>query len=174
VIGTGALVAGFALAAMTIGWPISATLAGRVYMRIGMRDTALIGAFFVIVGAVLVAMLGREAEVWQAGGAAFVVGVGLGLSSSPTMIAVQTTVGWQQRGVATATNMFARSIGSAVGVAIFGAIVNGTLDGRETDRSALYESIHNVFLTMIVVAVLSVGALFLMPRRTPTQTDKAA
>jgi EmrB/QacA subfamily drug resistance transporter len=174
VIGTGALVAGFALAAMTIGWPIAATLAGRVYMRIGMRDTALIGSFFVIVGAVLVAMLGREAEAWQAGGAAFVVGIGLGLSSSPTVVAVQTTVGWQQRGVATGTNMFARSIGSAVGVAIFGAIVNGTLDGRENDRSALYESIHSVFLTMIVVAVLSVGALLLMPRRTPTQDDAAA
>jgi EmrB/QacA subfamily drug resistance transporter len=174
VIGTGALVAGFALAAMTIGWPIAATLAGRVYLRIGLRDTALIGSFFVIAGAVLVGLLGRDAEVWQAGGASFLIGIGLGLSSSPTVIAVQTTVGWQHRGVATATNMFARSIGSAVGVAIFGAIVNGTLDGRETDPSALYESIHNVFLTMIAVAVLSVGALLLMPRRTPTQAGKAA
>jgi MFS family permease len=154
---------------MTIGWPIAATLSGRVYMRIGMRDTALIGSFFVIAGAVLVAMLGRDAEVWQAGGAAFVVGVGLGLSSSPTIVAVQTTVGWQQRGVATGTNMFARSIGSAVGVAIFGAIVNGTLHGRENDPSALYQSIHYVFLAMVAVAVLSVGALLLMPRKTPLQ-----
>ncbi|MFD1044196.1 MFS transporter, partial [Kibdelosporangium lantanae] len=34
VIGTGALVAGFTLAAMTIGWPIAATLSGHAYMRI--------------------------------------------------------------------------------------------------------------------------------------------
>ena len=44
VLGTGALVAGFALAAMTLGWPLAAALAGRVYLRIGFRDTALIGA----------------------------------------------------------------------------------------------------------------------------------
>ena len=44
VLGTGALVAGFALAAMTLGWPIAAALSGRVYLRIGFRDTALIGA----------------------------------------------------------------------------------------------------------------------------------
>ena len=48
VLGTGALVAGFALAAMTLGWPIAAALSGRVYLRIGFRDTALIGAAIVV------------------------------------------------------------------------------------------------------------------------------
>jgi EmrB/QacA subfamily drug resistance transporter len=130
VIGTGALVAGFALAAMTIGWPIAATLSGHAYMRIGLRNTALIGSVFVITGSVLTGLLSAQAQVWQAGGAAFVIGVGLGLVSSPTVIAVQTTVGWERRGVATATNMFSRSLGSAVGVAVFGAIVNANLANR--------------------------------------------
>ena len=44
VLGTGALVAGFALAALTVGWPLAATLSGRLYLRIGFRDTALIGS----------------------------------------------------------------------------------------------------------------------------------
>jgi EmrB/QacA subfamily drug resistance transporter len=170
VLGTGALVAGFTLAAMTIGWPIAATLSGRVYMRIGMRDTALIGSVFVIIGAVLVALLSQSAAVWQAAAAAFVLGIGLGLSSSPTVVAVQTTVGWERRGVATATNMFARSIGSAVGVATFGAIANATLAGRPEDPQTLYEATHNVFLTLAGVAVLSVGALLLMPRRSVDAT----
>ena len=34
----GPLVAGFALATLTIGWPIAASQAGRVYLRIGFRD----------------------------------------------------------------------------------------------------------------------------------------
>ena len=34
---------GFALAALTIGWPIAASTAGRLYLRIGFRNTALIG-----------------------------------------------------------------------------------------------------------------------------------
>ncbi|MEZ0076555.1 MDR family MFS transporter [Planotetraspora sp. GP83] len=127
VLGTGALVAGFALAALTIGWPLAATFSGRLYMRIGFRDTAVIGSALVVVGAVLGALLTRHTHVWTVAAACFVVGVGLGLSSSPTMVAIQSVVGWERRGVVTATNMFSRSIGSAVGAAIFGAISNATL-----------------------------------------------
>ena len=130
VLGTGALVAGFALAALTVGWPLAAALSGRVYMRIGFRDTALIGTGVIIIGAVLTAMLSAQAQVWQAGAAAFVLGIGLGLASSPTVVAVQSTVGWERRGVVTATNMFSRSLGSAVGAAVFGAIANATLADR--------------------------------------------
>jgi EmrB/QacA subfamily drug resistance transporter len=136
VLGTGALVAGFALAALTLGWPISATLAGRVYLRIGFRDTALIGSVFVVVGAVLIAFLSPESAVWEAATGAFVMGVGLGLVSSPTVIAIQSTVGWDRRGVVTATNMFSRSLGSTVGVAVFGAIANATLASRFVEPPA--------------------------------------
>ena len=44
VLGTSALVAGFAVAALTLGWPLAASVAGRIYLRIGFRATALIGA----------------------------------------------------------------------------------------------------------------------------------
>ncbi|HEX4700622.1 MAG TPA: MDR family MFS transporter [Pseudonocardiaceae bacterium] len=130
VLGTGALVAGFALAALTVGWPISATLSGRVYLRIGFRNTALLGSLIVITGAVLCALLPEHAQVWQAGGACFVVGAGLGLTASPVLVAAQSVVGWERRGVVTGTNMFSRSMGSAVGAAVFGAIANGTLANR--------------------------------------------
>ncbi|WP_410662519.1 MDR family MFS transporter [Amycolatopsis sp. lyj-84] len=198
VLGTGALVAGFALAALTVGWPISASLAGRVYMRIGFRDTALIGSGIVIAGAALTVFLAAGSSIWLAAAAAFVLGIGLGLASSPTLIAVQSTIGWERRGVVTATNMFSRSLGSAVGVAMFGAIANATLANRFANppagvvglpsgvdatsvvleghgpdtptttfvRGALADATHHVFLAMLVVAVLSVGALLLMPRRT--------
>ncbi|WP_101441200.1 MDR family MFS transporter [Amycolatopsis echigonensis] len=131
VLGTDALTAGFALAALTIGWPIAASLSGKIYLRIGFRDTALIGTGFLLVGAVLATFLGLDSVVWMAAASVFVVGgIGLGLSSSPTVVAVQSTVGWERRGVVTATNMFSRSLGSAVGTAIFGAIANATLAGR--------------------------------------------
>jgi MFS family permease len=130
VLGTDALVAGFALATLTIGWPIAAALSGNLYMRIGFRDTALIGSGFIIIGAVLTALLSQHAQVWEAATAAFVLGLGLGLAASPTVVAVQSTVDWDRRGVVTATNMFSRSLGSAVGAAVFGAIANATLAGR--------------------------------------------
>jgi EmrB/QacA subfamily drug resistance transporter len=130
VLGTGALVAGFALAAMTLGWPLAAAMAGRVYLRIGFRDTALIGGLAVIAGSLLVVRLTADSAVLTVAAATFVVGVGLGLLSAPVIVAVQSSVDWQQRGVVTGTNMFARNLGSAVGVAVFGAIANTTLADR--------------------------------------------
>jgi hypothetical protein len=52
------------------------------------------------------------------------------------VVAAQSVVGWERRGVVTAANMFARSLGSAVGAAIFGAIANATLAARFADPPA--------------------------------------
>jgi len=212
VLGTGAVVAGFAVAAMTIGWPIAAALSGRLYLRIGFRDTAVLGSGVVVAGAVLVALLGLRSSVWAVAAACFVVGVGLGLCSVPTLVAAQSSVGWEQRGVVTATNLFCRNLGSAVGVAVFGAIANATLadrfarpsaevagrlpadadaeslvlgvsngasavDGPVTTfvRSALNDAAHNVFLGILVAAVVCAAVLWFMPRRTqPSAADAPA
>jgi EmrB/QacA subfamily drug resistance transporter len=130
VLGVGPVVAGFALAALTIGWPLAASQSGRLYLRIGFRDTAVFGSLFIITGAVLAALLTDRSPVWAVAGAAFVMGIGLGLAASPTMVAVQSVVGWDRRGVVTGANMFSRALGSAVGAALFGAIANATLAHR--------------------------------------------
>ena len=46
------------------------------------------------------------------------------------MVAAQSSVGWEHRGVATGANMFARSVGRALGVAAFGAIANAVVRNR--------------------------------------------
>jgi hypothetical protein len=43
---------------------------------------------------------------------------------------VQSVVGWEQRGVVTSANMFARTVGSAVGAAMLGAIANAAMLAR--------------------------------------------
>jgi EmrB/QacA subfamily drug resistance transporter len=145
VLGASAVVAGFVVAAMSLGWPIAATLSGRVYLRIGFRDTGLVGSAAVVAGAVMCAVLGRYTGIPFLAVACFVIGIGLGLVSSPNIVAVQSVVGWDRRGVVTGTNMFFRSIGSAIGGAVFGAIANTTLDRRFAAappevRNALSES----------------------------------
>jgi hypothetical protein len=69
-------------------------------------------------------------------------------------------VDWQERGVVTATNMFSRSIGSAIGVAVFGAIANAAIGptGAHLDRAA-----HNVFLAVVVVAIGMCLAVAMVP-----------
>lgn len=172
---TTALVAGFALAAMTIGWPLAAANAGRLYLRIGFRFTTLIGSVVALLGASLLLLLTERSAIWQVAAFCFVVGIGLGLMASPSLIAAQSAVGWERRGVVTGANLFARSMGSAVGVAIFGAIANSALAGRGgTDLSAgaldlppavLSSAIHQVFIASAVVAVLIVAAAAVLPGR---------
>jgi len=130
VLHTGPLIAGFVLAAMSVGWPIASALSGRAYMRIGFRDTAAIGAVVLVAGAIACLLLPQHTHLIVLAGACFLVGAGLGLNSTPVLVALQSVVGWDRRGVVTGTNMFFRSMGSAVGAAVFGAIANTTLTDR--------------------------------------------
>jgi MFS family permease len=128
VVGVGAVLAGFAMAAMSVGWPLASSQASKLYMRIDFRDTALIGSSFVIAGCLLFAMFVQEdTGLWRVALASFVTGVGLGFASISILVAVQSVVGWNRRGVVTGSNMFMRSLGSSVGIAIFGSIANTTL-----------------------------------------------
>ena len=179
VLGTGPLVAGFALAALTLGWPISASLSGRVYLRIGIRSTALVGAAVVVLGSALLLLLDGSSSVLQVGATSFAIGLGMGFTAAPTLIAAQSAVQWHQRGVVTGSNMFFRSAGSAVGVAVFGALANAALGGSGVERGrvapeALTTAVHSVFLGTAVLAVAMLAAVLLVPRdrgrgRTPAQ-----
>ncbi|MGY1802373.1 MDR family MFS transporter [Blastococcus sp. SYSU D00922] len=169
VLGTGPLVAGFALAALTLGWPISASRSGRLYLRIGFRATALIGTAVIVLGSGLLLLLDRSTSVLQLGATSFVIGIGMGFAAAPTLIAAQSAVQWQERGVVTGTNMFFRSAGSAVGIAVFGAIVNasvGSADvaGDDVPPGLLTTAVHHVFLGTVVLAVVMLVAVLLMPR----------
>lgn len=163
VLGTGAIVAGFALATLTMGWPIAASLSGRFYLRFGFRATATTGAVIAVVGTGLTVLISPNSHIWQIAAVCFIVGIGMGLTASPTLIAAQSSVGWEERGVATSTNMFARSIGSAVGVAIFGAIVNSRVSG-DPDPEQLSDAVHLVFWGVFGAAVLMLLAATLMPK----------
>ena len=169
VVGVGAVVAGLAMATMTIGWPIAATLAPRVYLRIGYRPTALLGGAIATVACLLFALfVGEGSGIWRVGVAGFVLGVGLGFISVSTVVAVQSTVGWGKRGVVTGTNMFIRTLGSAVGVAVFGAIANGRLAHRSHTAPAIFHAVHGVFWALVVAALLGVVGLVLFPRSVPS------
>lgn len=178
VLGTTALVAGFALAAMTLGWPIAASLAGRLYLRLGFRTTMVIGSAFVLAGSALLLAVTPESSVLHLALACFVIGIGLGFTSSPAVVAAQSSVDWRSRGVVTGANVFARSVGSAVGVAVFGAVANSVvatrLGGAKADLEhvpgqILAPAIHDVYYGAGAAAVLLVGAVAFMPNRIAEQ-----
>jgi EmrB/QacA subfamily drug resistance transporter len=172
------IVAGLALAALTIGWPISASLSGRLYLRVGFRVTVLAGSLVTVVGASSLALTAGTPSVVVVAASCFVVGLGLGLVATPSLIAAQSSVDWNERGVVTGTNLFARSIGSALGVALFGALANGVFTGSgadENDPVAVIAASSLVFVCVAVFAVAVVGAAFAMPAKSADlQTSSAA
>ena len=175
VLGHGAVVAGLALAAMTIGWPIAASTSGRFYLTIGFRATMLMGAAFAVAGARCCSPSDADAPCSHLALPCFVMGIGFGFVASPAVVAAQSLGGWQHRGVATGANMFARSVGSAVGVAVFGAIANAVVAARiggavpdleHLPTGVLEPAIHAVFLASAagLRSCCSAWAL-VMPRR---------
>jgi EmrB/QacA subfamily drug resistance transporter len=130
VLGLGAVAAGGVLAAMSIGWPLATSQSARLFLRLGFRDTALIGAVICVASVAAFLPMAVRPPVWEPVAVTFVLGGGLGLVFTCVVVGPQSTVGWGERGVVTGTVMFCRYLGQSVGAAIFGAIFNGTLSAR--------------------------------------------
>jgi multidrug resistance protein len=143
VLGLGAVAAGAVLATMSVGWPVASAVSGRFFLRIGFRDTEIVGGVICLAAVVFLlaatggsllsgggALPGGLGGVWQPVVSTFVLGFGLGLISVCTVVAPQSTVTWEQRGVVTGTAMFCRYLGQSLGAAIFGATFNAAIAGR--------------------------------------------
>jgi len=174
VLGHGAVSSGFALAALTLGWPLAASNAGRLYLTVGFRATIFIGSVIALGGTLLLLPIDQDSSLLYVAVPCFVMGFGFGFAAAPAVIAAQSAVGWESRGVTTGATMFARSVGSAVGVAIFGAMVNSAVAAsighsspslEQLSPSVLEPAIHGTFVWSVVVAVVLVMVSLLMPRK---------
>ncbi|MHB9753308.1 MDR family MFS transporter [Streptomyces sp. BYX5S] len=131
VLGLSPTAAGFVLSVMTLSWPVSAALSQHVYRRIGFRDTAALGMTGALVLlAAFPLLLPYPGSVWQPTLLSALLGAALGLFQLPLIVGVQSTVGWAERGTATASVLFYRQIGQTVGAAVFGAVANGVISAR--------------------------------------------
>ncbi|PVE09050.1 transporter [Streptomyces scopuliridis RB72] len=133
VLGLGPIAAGFVLSAMTLSWPISAAFSSRVYNRIGFRLTAIIGISLAMLVLLAFPLLPYPGQAWQPALIMLLLGAALGIFQLPLIIGVQSTVGWSERGTATASILFCRQVGQSVGAALFGAVANGVLAARLTN-----------------------------------------
>jgi len=127
VLGGSPIDAGTILAPILVGWPIASTLSGRLMGRVTYRRLSIGGGLLLVAGGLLLARAGTATTRWDVMLAMMVSGLGLGFLSMPFLLAVQSSVPWGQRGVATSTVQFFRNIGGAVGVAILGSLFNARL-----------------------------------------------
>src|SRR5690625_3711583 len=126
-LGLGVIASGFVLASMSIGWPTASGLSGRIYLRIGFRETSLIGATLVILSAIGFLLIPKPQPIYLIVISQVTLGAGFGLLSTPSLVGTQSMVTWNQRGVVTGSIVFSRNLGQSLGATIFGAIFNNTL-----------------------------------------------
>jgi hypothetical protein len=153
-------------------------------------------------------VLGSVVLVWSAGGdtvlwiglAIMIQGAGFGFLTTTLLVGLQSSVPWSSRGIATASAMFSRQLGSTVWVALLGSVLNAVLASRVAaaggdglgvtsallDRtarealdpsrllgleSALAGGIQAVFVGVLVTTLVLLVVAWLLP---PVPTEPAA
>ncbi len=130
VLGLSAIAAGFLLSVMSLTWPTASAFSSRLYLRIGFRDTAVVGAVLTIAAGTVFVLVPAPAPIWQPVLGSALMGAGLGLLMTSLIVGLQSTVHWDQRGVITGGAMFSRFLGQSIGAAVFGAVTNAVLANR--------------------------------------------
>jgi MFS family permease len=180
------VVAGLALTTMLVGWPAGATVAARTFHIFGLRRTLIAGSALLPAGALIFALLTAESSPAMAGLGSLVMGLGMGLVSVSSLVLIQEMVPWTQRASATASNIFARNLGSTIGATVLGAVLNYSLAhrlGSQTVSSdqlrellqnesvgslaqifdALQHGLHATFVAMLLMSLLIVFIAILIP-----------
>jgi EmrB/QacA subfamily drug resistance transporter len=176
---------GLALIAFVGGTVLGAQVAARI-MAISPRykRTPVVGLAVATIGMAVLAF-GPELSLWPLEALLLVTGTGLGTIFPVTTVAMQNAVPLHQLGTATAAFNFFRSLGSAIFVALFGAIFIGSLGlgGKAigslpqlvaeaaANGTAVGPAFRNVFAASVVA--MAIGFLFIvLMRELPLRSGK--
>lgn len=191
VLGTSATQAGFTIAPMLLGWVTASIIGTRLLLKVGYRQLAILGTSLLVIGAFLMSRVTvNTGQPWLM---FFVtlMGIGMGFSIPPFLIAVQTTVERRYLGTATSTMQFSRSIGGTIGVSVMGAALSARLISNlsasgldlnlvtqllnpvpgseavinEAARLAVADAISIVFIVAFVAALLGLVSTLFAPRQ---------
>lgn len=121
--GRSPMIAGFVIGASSVVWTLGTIGGGQLMIRSSYRMACLVGGVILIIGTALLLMLEPARGPLFATLGAATLGLGMGFCNTTFIVSVQTAVGWGERGAATAANLFMRTIGQALGAALFGALL---------------------------------------------------
>ncbi|MFJ5631519.1 MDR family MFS transporter [Streptomyces goshikiensis] len=192
--GMSPFVAGTAVVPTMIGVGFASVYAGNRMSATGrFRIFPVLGAVLLVATLLPLGFIDADTPSWLMILLGMVLGVGAGFTLQPIITAVQGVVAQEDIGAATAAVSFFQRLGSAVGVALLGAILNsrfasllaerggaalgvneksaGSVDTirtlappqRELVVGAYGDALATVFLTVVPFAVLAVVLSLLMP-----------
>lgn len=183
VMGTSALLAGLALAAMAVAWPVGGFIGSRLMLWCSYRISATIGGVILVTGSLVMMALGPTVvPAWAITGALF-IGFGIGITNICFVVSVQSAVDQNQRGSATSSLSFMRIVGQSLGAAIFGGMLNiglagvtengidlmgrmmraGPRQGLDAAMGAFTHSLHSMYLVNGLLALVVLGSVLALP-----------
>ena len=125
VLGHTATSSGLTVTPLTIAVVISAVIGGQLVARFGRYQWAIVlGTVVFAAGVFLMTRMTLTTGLLEITGNMIVVGLGVGLIQPVLTVAVQNAIPRTQLGAATGTMTYLRSMGSTLGVALMGTVVN--------------------------------------------------
>ena len=129
VLGGTAVQAGLVITPMSLAWSAASIIAGRLVPRAGENALIRAGMICMVAGLGLLLFTHYDSPLWYLIVCVVLAGVGMGCQTPSLMLSVQQSLSQKDLGVATSTQMLARTIGGAIGVSILGAVLTGTMMG---------------------------------------------
>src|SRR4051794_18647796 len=119
---------GLRLVPLMVGLLVTSIGSGQVISRIGRyKPFPIAGTALITIGFVLLSGMGTGTTTLTSSLRLLVLGLGLGLVMQVLILAVQNSVDYRDLGVATSGATLFRSIGGALGTAVFGAVFSSRL-----------------------------------------------
>jgi EmrB/QacA subfamily drug resistance transporter len=126
--------AGLMSLSMVVGLMGTSIVSGRFISNTGRWKIWLVwGMVGVVVGAVLLATIDHATPLWQVGLYMFVLGAGLGATQQNLILSVQNNVDQANIGAASSVVAFFRTLGGAIGVSVFGAVLSHRVTSHVVD-----------------------------------------
>lgn len=172
VIGLSVGESGIAMLGLMLGTVAGATFSGRTIPRfVHYKRIAMAGVTFAIVCLGVLSLVAGHASLLVVEILTTCIGLGTGTTFPVATVSVQNAVDQRHLGVATGVLTFLRSLGSALGVAMLGAVALGyglplaSEGARTTSAAADTAAFTMIFLAAAVTLVLALVALGLMPEK---------
>lgn len=126
--------AGLMSLSMVVGLMGTSIISGRLISSTGRWKVWLVsGMVAVVVGAALLATIDHATSLWLVGLYMFVLGMGLGATQQNLVLSVQNNVSQENIGAASSVVAFFRTLGGAIGVSAFGAVLAHRVSVHVTD-----------------------------------------
>ncbi len=170
-LGHSALEAGLVAVPFALGSIVGASQSDRVAHRLG-RTALVIGTACVAIGLiavwiVLATVPATDLNHWELLAPLAIAGVGSGLFIAPNAQFIVATVDRAEAGAASGVIGTMQRVGSAIGIAVIGSVLFGTLDisGPADVAAAFTASAAHAMMVSAIFAVAAFALVFVLPKQ---------